>query len=62
MQCCAADRTTFFKQETTNTQTLINGEGEGMWILLFSEVTLFEYLSVSTILSPIVDLDEKAWK
>ena len=32
----------------------MNGrEGGGVWILLFSEVTLFEY-NVSTILSPIV--------
>ena len=37
------------------------GEGEGVWILLFSEVILFEY-NVSTILSPIVNLDEKAQK
>ena len=29
------------------------GEGVGVWIVLFSEVTLFEY-NVSTILSPTV--------
>ena len=31
----------------------MEGTGEGVWILMFSEVTLFEY-NVSTILSPIV--------
>ena len=33
------------------------GEGRWVWILLFSEVTLFEY-NVSTILLPIVDIPE----
>ena len=32
----------------------MEGTGEGAWILMFSEVTLFEY-NVSTILSPIVE-------
>jgi len=40
-------------QETTNTPTLDGGDSGGVWILLLSEVTLFEY-SVSTILTPIV--------
>ena len=48
MQCCAAVR-------ATNTPTLNGGDRGGVWILLFSEVTLFEY-NVSTILSPIVEL------
>ena len=59
MQCCAADRATYRKQQTP--PTLNNGEGEGVWILLLPKVTLFEY-NVSTILSPIVDLDEKGQK
>ena len=60
MQCCAADQATYRKQQTTQLWTL-NGEGEGVWILLLPKVTLFEY-NVSTILSPIVDLDEKGQK
>ena len=51
MQCCATVRATFRKQETS--QLWMEGTGEGVWILMFSEVTLFEY-NVSTILSPIV--------
>ena len=56
--------------KTTNTPTL-NGEGGGggrgerraVWILLFPEVTQFEY-NVSTILSSVVDLSttEKSWQ
>ena len=34
-------------------KSLNGGDGGGVWILLFSEVTLFEY-NGSTILSPIV--------
>ena len=52
MQCCATVRATFRKQETS--QLWMEGTGEGVWILMFSEVTLFEY-NVSTILSPIVE-------
>ena len=40
-------------QKTTNTPTLNGGDRGGVWILLFSEVTLFEH-NVSTILSPTV--------
>ena len=58
MQCCAADRATYRKQQTPQLWT---GEGEGVWILLFPKVTLFEY-NVSTIFSAIVDLDEKGQK
>ena len=62
MQDCAADRATYNrKQQETPTLNNAMGRGGGVWILLFSEVTLFEY-SVSTILSPIVDLDEKGQK
>ena len=39
--------------ETTNTSTLNGGDKGGVWILLFSEVTLFQ-CNVSTILSPIL--------
>ena len=39
--------------EITNPPTLNGGDRGGVWILLFSEVTLFEY-NVSTILSPVV--------
>ena len=39
----------------THTPTLNGGDRGGVWILLFSEVTLFEY-NVSTILLPIVAL------
>ena len=52
MQCCATVRATFRKQETS--QLWMEGTGEGVWILMFSDVTLFEY-NVSTILSPIVE-------
>ena len=51
IQCCAAVWATYRKQQTT--RTLNGGSGGGVWILLFFEVTLFEY-NVSTILSPIV--------
>ena len=50
MQCCATVRATFRKQQTQN-----GGEEGGVWILLFSEVTLFEYI-VSKIPSLIVSL------
>ena len=39
--------------ETTNTPTLNGGDRGMVWILLFSDFTLFEY--VSTILLPILD-------
>ena len=39
--------------KTTNTPSLNGGERGGVWILLFSDVTLFEY-NASTILSPVV--------
>ena len=42
-----------YLQKTTNTPSLNGGERGGVWNLLFSEVTLFEY-NVSTILSPVV--------
>ena len=42
-----------YLKKTTNTPTLTGGDKGGVGILLFSEVTLFEY-NVSTILSPIV--------
>ena len=48
MQCCAAVRATYRKQHTLNGR-----DRGGVWILLFSEVTVFEY-NVSTMLSPIV--------
>ena len=48
MQCCSS-----YLQKTTNTPTLNGGGRGGVRILLFSEVTPFEY-NVSTILSPIV--------
>ena len=41
-------------QKTTNTPTLNGGGRGGVWILLFSEVTLFED-NVSTILAVIID-------
>ena len=47
-----------FELPTENNTHPMNGGGRGgMWILLFSEVTLFEY-NVSTILSPIVVLKQ----
>ena len=46
MQCCAAVRATYRKQQTP--QLWIEGTTGGVWILLFSEVTLFEY-NISTI-------------
>ena len=56
MQCCAAVQATFRKQQTP--QLWMEGKGEGFaWILMFSEVTLFEY-NVSTILSPIAAVGE----
>ena len=33
----------------------MDGEGEGVWIILFSEVTLFEYMCLNN-LSWIVDI------
>ena len=55
MQCCADVQATYGKQQTFQLWTV--------WILLFSEVTPFEY-NVSTILSPIVELSttEKSWQ
>ena len=49
---CAAVQATSRKQHF-NTPTLNGGEGEWVWIVLFSEVNPFKD-SVSTILSPIV--------
>ena len=48
-------RCSSYLQKTTNTATLNGGGGYmgGVWILLFSEGTIFEY-KVSIILSPIV--------
>ena len=47
-----------FKLPTGNNKHPMNGGGRGgAWILLFFEVTLFEY-NVSTILSPIVALEQ----
>ena len=47
-----------FKLPTGNNKHPMNGGGRGgAWILLFFEVTLFEY-NVSTILSPIVALKQ----
>ena len=46
-----------YLQKTTNTPTLNEGDRGGVWIVLFSEVTLLEY-NVSTILSPIVELNK----
>ena len=43
-----------YLSKTTNTPTLNSGDRERVWILMFSEVTPFEYI-VSTILLPIVD-------
>ena len=51
MQSCAAVRATYRNQQT-RPLLWVRGWG-GVWILLFSEVTLFEY-NVSTILSLIV--------
>ena len=51
MQSCAAVRATYRNQQRW--PNFEWGDGGGGWILLFSEVTLFEY-NVSTILSPIV--------
>ena len=45
-------RCSSYLQKTTNTPTLKGGDRGGAKILLFSEVTLFEY-NVSTILTPI---------
>ena len=42
-----------YLRKTTNTPSLNGGERGGVWNLLFSAVTLFEY-NVSTILSPVV--------
>ena len=42
-----------YLRKTTNTPSLNGGERGGVWNLLFSKVTLFEY-NVSTILSPVV--------
>ena len=49
MQYCATVGATYRKQQTT----LNGGDRGGLWILLLSEVTLFEY-NVSTILWLIV--------
>ena len=55
MPCCADVQVTYGKQQTLQLWMV--------WILLFSEVTPFEY-NVSTILLPIVELSttEKSWK
>ena len=45
MQCCATVRATFRKQETS--QLWMEGEGRGVWILMFSEVSLCRRLSES---------------
>ena len=58
IQCCAADWATYRKQK--NTRTLNGGNWGRVWILLFSEVTLFEY-NVSTILSPIAFVWKWVW-
>ena len=50
-------RCSSYLQKTTNTPTLNGGDRGGVWIVLFSEVTLLEY-NVSTILSPIVELNK----
>ena len=47
----------FTRNLVTRPPTSSAGEGGWVWILLFSEVTLFEY-NVSTILLPIVDIPE----
>ena len=48
-------RCSSYLQKTTNTPTLNGGEGEGVWILLFSKVTLFEYSAWKKILISRVD-------
>ena len=50
MQYCATVQATCKKQQTPQLWMEL-GEGGGVWIVLFSEVTLPEY-NVSTILSP----------
>ena len=50
-------RCSSYLQKTTNIPTLNGGDRGGVWIVLFSEVTLLEY-NVSTILSPIVELNK----
>ena len=50
-------RCSSYLQKRTNTPTLNGGDRGGVWIVLFSEVTLLEY-NVSTILSPIVELNK----
>ena len=50
-------RCSSYLQKTTNTPTLNGGDRGGVWIVLFAGVTLLEY-KVSTILSPIVELNE----
>ena len=49
MQCSS------YLEKTTNTPTLNGGDQGGVWILLYFEVTLFDY-NVSTFLSLIVDI------
>ena len=51
MQHCAAVRATFRKHKTP--QLLNEGDRGGLWTIVFSGVSLFEY-NVSTILSAIV--------
>ena len=61
MQCCAAVRATYRKQQTPQ-HFEWRGQRRGVDIVLSSEVTLFEY-KVSTILSPIVAniFKRRAW-
>ena len=58
MQCCTDVRATYRKQQTP--QLWIEGRGR-VRIILFSEVTVFDY-NVSTILSPIVGLFNGYWQ
>ena len=51
-------RCTSYLKKTANALTLNGGDRGGVWILLFFEVSLFEYY-VSTILSPIVRSDSR---
>ena len=55
MQCCADVRATYIENNKHHNFESNGGDREGVWIILFFAVTLFEYI-VSTILSPIVAL------